>query len=38
VDWQAWILDVSHALDIDAAVWKSIENWNIESAAKAVPP
>lgn len=38
VYWQAWILDVSHALDIDATIWKSIENWNLESTAKAVRP
>jgi hypothetical protein len=38
VYWQAWILDVSHALEIDAAIWKSIENWNLESTAQAVRP
>ena len=34
VYWQAWILGVSHALDIDATIWKSIEKWNLESTAK----
>jgi len=38
VYWQAWILDVSHALDIDATIWKSIEDWNLESTAQAVHP
>lgn len=27
--WKAWTSDVSHALDIDAAIWKSIEDWNL---------
>jgi len=29
VYWTAWTLDVSHALEIDAAIWKSIEAWNL---------
>jgi hypothetical protein len=29
VYWQGWTLDVSHALEIDAAIWKSIEDWNL---------
>jgi hypothetical protein len=29
VYWQGWISDVSHALDIDAAIWKSIEEWSL---------
>jgi hypothetical protein len=29
VYWQTWTSDVSHALDIDAAIWESIEEWNL---------
>jgi hypothetical protein len=30
VYWEAWTSDPPiHALDIDAAIWKSIEDWNI---------
>jgi hypothetical protein len=29
VYWQAWILDPSRALDVDAAVWNAIEEWNL---------
>jgi hypothetical protein len=29
VSWQAWILDPSHALDVDRAVWNSLADWNL---------
>ena len=29
VYWQGWISDVSYALDIDAAIWKSIADWDL---------
>ena len=29
VYWKAWILDASHALDVDRAIWNSIEEWNL---------
>jgi hypothetical protein len=29
VYWQGWISDVSHSIDIDAAIWKSIEDWDL---------
>jgi hypothetical protein len=29
VYWQVWTSDVSHVLDIDAAIWKSIEEWDL---------
>jgi hypothetical protein len=29
VYWQGWTSDISHALDIDAAIWKSIADWNL---------
>jgi hypothetical protein len=37
---QVWTSDVSHALDIDAAIWKSIEDWNLlnKPAAQAAQP
>jgi hypothetical protein len=40
VYWQGWVSDVSRALDIDAAIWKSIEDWNLLSkpAAQAEAP
>lgn len=27
--WKAWILDVANARNIDLAIWKSIEDWNL---------
>jgi len=27
--WKAWISDVSQALDIDRAIWNSVEEWNL---------
>jgi hypothetical protein len=33
VYWKARISDVSHALDIDRAIWNSIEEWNLLSKA-----
>jgi len=29
VYWNVWTSDVSHVLDFDAAIWKSIEDWNL---------
>jgi hypothetical protein len=29
VYWKVWTSDVSHVLDIDSAIWKSIEDWNL---------
>jgi hypothetical protein len=29
VYWQAWILDASRALEVDAAVWNALEKWNL---------
>ena len=39
VYWQGWISDVTHAVDIDAAIWKSIEDWDLlnKPAAQANP-
>jgi hypothetical protein len=33
VYWKAWTSDVSHVADIDAAVWKSIEDWSLPNQA-----
>ena len=30
VYWQGWISDISHALDIDAAIWKFIADWDLK--------
>lgn len=37
VYWTVWTLDVSHAPEIDAAIWKSIEAWNLLDKAAAQP-
>jgi hypothetical protein len=29
IHWTAWTLNISHALEIDDAIWKSIEEWNL---------
>ena len=29
VYWQVWVKDEAHVLDIDTAIWKSIEGWNL---------
>jgi hypothetical protein len=29
VNWKAWILDPSHALDVDRAIWNSLADWNL---------
>jgi hypothetical protein len=28
VNWKAWILDPSHALDVDREIWNSLAAWN----------
>jgi len=40
VYWKAWISDVSHALDVDRAIWNSIEEWSLlnKPAAQAANP
>jgi hypothetical protein len=40
VYWQGWISDVSHALEIDATIFNSIEDWNLmnKPAAQAAQP
>src|SRR5882724_1292025 len=35
VYWKAWISDISHALDIDRAIWDSIEKWNLFNKSEA---
>jgi hypothetical protein len=32
--WKAWTSDLSHVPDIDAAIWKSIEEWNLLKTAE----
>jgi hypothetical protein len=29
VNWKAWILDPSHALDVDRAIWNSLTDWSL---------
>jgi hypothetical protein len=29
VYWQVWTSDISHALEIDSAIWKSLSEWNL---------
>jgi hypothetical protein len=36
VHWQVWTSDVSHVLDIDAAIWNSIEEWNLSNKQAAL--
>jgi hypothetical protein len=40
VYWSAWTLNISNALEIDDAIWKSIEEWNLldKSAIKTQQP
>jgi hypothetical protein len=35
VFWKAWTSDVSHVPDIDVAIWKSIEDWNLLNKTEA---
>jgi hypothetical protein len=37
VYWNAWILDPSHASEIDAAIWKLIEDWNLLNKTEVRP-